>query len=192
MPTYYTTDIIDNNITFSEFAKKCLGAFIHPNNSEEPSDYYPERIEEIKKEIINYNNMSDDEVLSYRNETLIKEIERYKKKIMQDDIVLKKLYSMKKSVNEYVIPTEKHEKIKHFMLEQLDIEIESYPTKQFLEKVIEELTEALQKPITENRDEHLEEFEKRIKQYENSYKEEVENIKKSNDLVDIFLKSLPN
>jgi len=130
MPTGYTEGILDGTTKdFNQFAKHCSRAFImhlrdEPMDSEykkrEVSDYHIKAIEKAKAELKKADSLSDEELIIQEKNRLI-ESKKYhldrKEKIKNDKIKLELFLGKAKS---YIPPTEKHQGIADFMIEQLE------------------------------------------------------------------------
>ena len=130
MPTGYTAGILDGTTKdFNQFAKHCSRAFImhlrdEPMDSEykkrEVSDYHTKAIEKAKKELKQLESLSDEDIILQEKNKLI-ESKKYhldrEEKNKTDKI---KLESFLEKAKNYNPPTEKHQGIANFMIEQLE------------------------------------------------------------------------
>lgn len=136
MPTGYTNDIYDGEeLSGKEFIMKCARAFgacvemrDDPMNKEipefKPSTYHQENIEKRKSELNKYQGMTIDEAKSlveesYKNRTI--ENEKY----IKNNIDLKNRYL--KTLTEVLawnVPTNEHEELKNYAIDQLRKSIE--------------------------------------------------------------------
>jgi len=134
MPTGYTYGILDGTTKdFNEFAKQCSRAFMvhlrdEPANSEykkrEPSDYHTKEIKKSKDELKQSESLTDDEIITQKKSELI-ESKKYHLKGKQKDKANKvKLELFLKQAKAYKPPTESHQGIAEFMVEQLETTIE--------------------------------------------------------------------
>ena len=134
MPTGYTAGILDGTTKdFNQFAKHCSRAYImhlrdEPMDSEykkrEVSDYHIKEIEKAKAELKQADSLSDEELIIQEKNRLI-DSKKYhldrEEKIKNDKI---KLESFLEKAKSYIPPTEKHQGIADFMIEQLEKTIE--------------------------------------------------------------------
>ena len=130
MPTAYTAGILDGTTKdFKQFAKHCSRAFIvhlrdEPIDSEykkrEVSDYHIKEIEKAKAELKQADSLSDEELIIQEKNRLI-DSKKYHldrvEKIKNDKI---KLESFLEKAKSYIPPTEKHQGIADFMIEQIE------------------------------------------------------------------------
>ena len=130
MPTGYTSGILDGTTKdFNQFAKHCSRAFVmhlrdEPMDCEykkrEVSDYHIKVIEKAKAELKKADSLSDEELIIQEKNRLI-ESKKYhldrKEKIKNDKIKLELFLGKAKA---YIPPTEKHQGIADFMIEQLE------------------------------------------------------------------------
>jgi len=130
MPTGYTAGILDGTTKdFKQFAKHCSRAFMvhlrgEPMNSEykkrEPSDYHLKAIEEAKNELRGIDILTDEQLIIQEKNRLI-ESKKYhlenKEKAESNKI---KMDSFLEEAKKYVPPTDKHQGIATFMIEQLE------------------------------------------------------------------------
>ena len=134
MPTGYTAGILDGTTKdFNQFAKHCSRAYImhlrdEPMDSEykkrEVSDYHIKEIEKAKAELKQADSLSDEELIIQEKNRLI-DSKKYhldrEEKIKNDKI---KLESFLEKAKSYIPPTEKHQGIADFMIEQIEKTIE--------------------------------------------------------------------
>lgn len=130
MPTSYTAGILDGTTKdFNQFAEHCSRAFImhlrdEPMDSEykkrEVSDYHTKAIEKAKTELKQADSLSDEELIIQEKNRLI-DSKKYhldrEEKIKNDKI---KLESFLEKAKSYIPPTEKHQGIADFMIEQIE------------------------------------------------------------------------
>jgi len=129
MPTGYTAGILDGTTKdFNQFAKHCSRAFImhlrdEPMDSEykkrEVSDYHIKAIEKAKEELKQADSLLDEELIIKEKNRLIDSKKYYldrEVKIKTDKI---KLESFLKKAKAYIPPTDKHQGIADFMIEQI-------------------------------------------------------------------------
>ena len=134
MSTGYTAGILDGTTKdFNDFAKLCSRAFMvhlrdEPMNSEykkrEVSNYRLKKIENAKNQLKEVDNLTDEELIVKEKNRLIESkkyhLYRNKEKVL-DKI---KINSFLEKAKSYVPPTENHQGIANFMIEQLEKTIE--------------------------------------------------------------------
>lgn len=136
MPTGYTSDLYDGkDVSFETFALKCsraMGAAIHQRDDSgdaeisfrQVSDYYLERIQKAKADLSRALERSYDEWEEMQDEE-IRSAEEYRKNYIKDQRTRMRLYEeMLDEVIAWVPPTDKHQGLKDFMIQQLERSID--------------------------------------------------------------------
>lgn len=203
MPTGYTAYIEDGNITTGkEFLKLCTRAFgvtidlkdeplsVSTKTHYEPDTYYKERYEKALKELSKANNLTFDEAKSHMKAAYKRRISDYKSFAEKEVAMNQKYAKVRKEVEEWIPPTEGHQGLKKFALEQIDMCV----TKQeyideYLEKskeVFDDSDEAVEKYISDNIQYCKESLDKAYK----NWKEELERTEKKNIWIRKFLESI--
>lgn len=203
MPTGYTVYIEDGEITTGkDFLKLCTRAFgvtidlrdeplsVPTPSSFEPSPFYKESYDRALKKLEEVNNMSFNEAKIQMRADYEKTISDYKNYAEREIAMNEKYAKVRKEVEEWIPPTEEHEGIKKFALEQIDMCI----TKQeyideYLEKSKEEFDdsdEAVQNYINDIVDYYQRDIER---SYE-SWQKELERTRSKNEWMTKFLESL--
>lgn len=134
MPTGYTAGILDGTTKdFNQFAKHCSRAFImhlrdEPMDSEykkrEVSDYHIKAIEKAKAELKQADSLSDEELIIQEKNRLIESKKYHLESKEKDELNKIKMDSFLEKAKQYVPPTENHQGIAKFMIEQLEKTIE--------------------------------------------------------------------
>ena len=134
MPTDYTEGILDGTTKdFNQFAKHCSRAFImhlrdEPMDSEykkrEVSDYHIKAIEKAKTELKQADSLSDEELIIQEKNRLINDKKYHLESKEKDELNKIKMDSFLEKAKAYVPPTENHQGIAKFMIEQLEKTIE--------------------------------------------------------------------
>lgn len=203
MPTGYTAHIEDGEITTGkEFLKLCTRAFgvaidvkdeplsTPTPSSFEPSPFYKESYDRALKKLEEVNKMTFDEAKIKMRADYEKRISDYKHYAERETAMNEKYAKVRKEVEEWIPPTEEHEGLKKFALEQIDMCV----TKQeyideYLEKSKEEFDdsdEAVQNYINDIVDYYQRDAERSYK----SWKEELERTRSKNEWMTKFLDSL--
>lgn len=205
MPTGYTAYIEDGEITTGkEFLKLCTRAFgiaidlkDEPLStptpiSFEPSPFYKDSYYKALKKLEEVNKMTFDEAKIQMRADYKKRISDYKAYAERETAMNEKYSKVRKEVEEWIPPTEEHEGLKKFALEQIDMCV----TKQeyideYLEKSKEEFDdsdEAVQNYINDIVDYYQRDAERSYKYW----KEELERTRSKNEWMTKFLESLDN
>lgn len=203
MPTGYTAYIENGEITTGkEFLKLCTRAFgvaisvrdeplsTPTPSSFEPSPFYKESYDKALKKLKELNNMTFDEAKIQMKADHEKRISDYKSYAEQAIIKNEKYIKVGKEIEEWIPPTEEHEGIKKFALEQIDMSM----TKQkyideYLERSKEEFDdsdEAVQNYINDIIDYYQRDIERSYK----SWQKELERARSKNEWMKQFLESL--
>ena len=203
MPTGYTAYIEDGEITTGkEFLKLCTRAFgiaidvkdeplsTPTPSSFEPSPFYKESYDRALKKLEEVNKMTFDEAKIQMRADYEKRISDYKAYAERETAMNEKYAKVRKEVEEWIPPTEEHEGLKKFALEQIDMCV----TKQeyideYLEKSKEEFDdsdEAVQNYINDIVDYYQRDIERSYK----SWQEELERTRSKNEWMTKFLESL--
>lgn len=203
MPTGYTAYIEDGEITTGkEFLRLCTRAFgvaidvkdeplsTPTPSSFEPSPFYKASYNRALKKLEEVNKMTFDEAKIQMRADYEKRISDYKAYAEQETAMNEKYAKVRKEVEEWIPPTEEHEGLKKFALEQIDMCV----TKQeyideYLEKSKEEFDdsdEAVQNYINDIIDYYQRDIERSYK----SWQEELERTRSKNEWMTKFLESL--
>lgn len=186
MPTGYTTGVHNGEIiTVKEFAMCCARAFgslismrDEPNGIKIPekfnpnTQYYDEQIDQSKETIRKTIKLSAVECARKAFSDYTKEIESYNKRIKEREEQTKRYNHMIISVSAWNAPSPDHENLKTFMLEQLNISIDSY-----------EITEPVQLTAKEWKEKVLKDARWTLKYNEKHRKEEIEITEKRNEWI---------
>lgn len=134
MPTGYTAFIEDGEIkTGKDFLKLCTRAFgvaidlkdeplsVPTPTHFEPDTYYKKRYDEALEELDKANNLTFDEAKNQMKIEYERRISGYKDFIEKASIINEKYAKVRKEIEEWNPPTESHQGIKQFALEQIDM-----------------------------------------------------------------------
>jgi hypothetical protein len=204
MPTGYTSGIIDGKITtFEQFATQCsraFGATIHmrdnpldsPYEPRTPSDYYENSLQSQREKLEEMKTMTDEAIVQEFETLLNDNLEYHDRELEKTKVNLERLNSIMESAKSWVPPTEDHEGIRDYMIDQLKITIQADGDSSYhVEEIIrtkKELEEGIDPKVY--REERIKEIEDRISYYEGEVQKELERCKKSNDWMDKFLESI--
>jgi hypothetical protein len=204
MPTGYTAGIIDGEITtFEQFATQCsraFGATIHmrdnpldsPYEPRTPSEYYVNSLQSQREKLEETKTMTDEAIVQ-DFETLLKDsLEYHERELEKTKVNLGRLNSIMESAKSWVPPTEDHEGVRDYMIDQLEITIKADGDPSYhVNKIVQakkELEEGIDPKVY--REEKIKEIEDRISYYEGEVQKELERCKQSNDWMDKFLESI--
>jgi hypothetical protein len=204
MPTGYTAGIIDGKITtFEQFATQCsraFGATIHmrdnpldsPYEPRTPSEYYVNSLQSQREKLEETKTMTDEAIVQ-DFETLLKDsLEYHERELEKTKVNLGRLNSIMESAKSWVPPTEDHEGVRDYMIDQLEITIKADGDPSYhVNKIVQakkELEEGIDPKVY--REEKIKEIEDRISYYGAEVQKELERCKQSNDWMDNFLESI--
>lgn len=201
MPTIYTLGILDGTTKdFTQFAKHCSRAFmIHlrdePINSEykkrEVYDYHIKAIEKAKAELKQANSLSDEELIIREKNRLI-EVKKYHLESKEKDELNKiKLNLFLEKAKRYVPPTENHQDIANFMIEQLEKTIEFDCNSNYHIEELKTIDSKIEKVNADDiRSEIRVKATKDIAYHTKEHKADVKRCKEYNKWYDDFIKNL--
>jgi len=134
MPTGYTAYIEDGEITKGkDFLLKCARAFgacidmkedslsINIPVKFEPSTYHKEQLEKAYQDLERYKNMTTEEAQKIVDEEYINNQKSCRKSIIKNSQIQERYSKVRKEIEDWIPPTEKHYNLKKFALEQIDI-----------------------------------------------------------------------
>ena len=203
MPTGYTAHIEDGEITTGkEFLKLCTRAFgvaisvrdeplsVPTPSSFEPSPFYKESYDRALKKLEEVNKMTFDEAKIQMRADYEKRISDYKYYAERETAMNEKYAKVRKEVEEWIPPTEEHEGLKKFALEQIDMSM----TKQkyideYLEKSKEEFDDS-DEAVKDYINDIIDYYQRDIERSYKSWQEELERTRNKNEWMTKFLESL--
>jgi hypothetical protein len=204
MPTGYTAGIIDGKITtFEQFATQCsraFGATIHmrdnpldsPYEPRTPSEYYVNSLQSQREKLEEMKTMTDEAIVQDFENLLNDSLKYHERELEKTKVNLGRLNSIMESAKSWVPPTEDHEGVRDYMIDQLEITIKADGDPSYhVNKIVQakkELEEGIDPKVY--REEKIKEIEDRISYYEGEVQKELERCKQSNDWMDNFLESI--
>lgn len=136
MPSGYTDKVQKGEVTdFVEFAMTCARAFgacvmlrDEPLSSDIPEQevdkYYLNRIEELKKELHWLEMATEEEVEAKAEEDYESQLRRREEALREGNESRERYEAMLEKAKAYMPPTQDHENLRRFMIEQLEQSIE--------------------------------------------------------------------
>ena len=134
MPTGYTAYIEDGDIaTGKEFLKLCTRAFgiavdlkdeslsVPTPTHFEPNTYYKKRYKKALEDFNEANNLTFDNAKIQMKAAYERRISDYKSWAEKGSLMNEKYAKVRKEVEEWIPPTEEHQSLKKFALEQIDM-----------------------------------------------------------------------
>lgn len=206
MPTGYTADVENGEITtLKEYMYRCaraFGGFVHQR--EDPLDaelkypeldiHYEQWAIEREEENLRYWETASDEDIRYRiEENQRKEYEHNKEALKMYEAHNKRYDDMLSKVQAWQPPTDEHQKIKEFAIEQLTISRRSddFVDKYYRQPILEFESQSTNPINIETlREEHLIDSEKSILTYQKQIKEKKQKHQETLEWIDQFFGSL--
>lgn len=152
MPTGYTSILTEKNISFKQFALRCARAFgacvsLRDNDINKaipkfkPDDYHLKELKQVKKEIRRITKLSAKEIKTFIIKECDSDISRLKLSLKEKEISNNRFKKMLNLVYNWIPPTNDHQGIKSFMIQQLTDSIDEcgYYYKSIKEKEIEKI-----------------------------------------------------
>jgi len=204
MPTGYTAGIIDGEITtFEQFATQCTRAFGATSHMREnpldspyeprtPSEYYVNSLQSQREKLEETKAMTDEAIVRDFENLLNDSLKYHERELEKTKVNLGRLNSIMESAKSWVPPTEDHEGVRDYMIDQLEITIKADGDPSYhVNKIVQakkELEEGIDPKVY--REEKIKEIEDRISYYGAEVQKELERCKQSNDWMDKFLESI--
>ena len=204
MPTGYTAGLLDGTInTFPDFAKLCMrnfGATIHMRDENmdteyeprTPSDYHSNALSEARRELENAESVSDEELIKARKKELLKSKKYHLAQIEENDANKIKLEGLIKDIEAWAPPTEEHNGIKQFMIQQIESTLDYDCSTDYHKKELQYIKQKLDN-VNANviRADIVETANKDIAYHLKEYKEELKRCAGANQWVEDLMNSLP-
>ena len=203
MPTGYTAYILDDEVTTGkDFLKLCTRAFgvainqrdeplnVPTNEKQEVNNYYRNRMSEAITNLNNIFEMNYDQMtfaMTQEHHEKVKHATETVRRLEDENI---KLIKVKDEVEKWKPPTEEHQNLKKFALEQIDMSMNSDG---LVDAYIEDMNKVLdtsQEAVLEWYDEKLEDAIDELNNAYKWYKEEYKRIDSRNQWMKEFLDSL--
>lgn len=135
MPTGYTADVGEGKTTFEEFVLTCARAFgATIMQRDEPidvpprivpmSDYHERALTEAKNALAELRNMTDEDFELAAEREFLQATSEYHKRLDENKRIEDNYRSMLSKVKNWDAPTEDHQNLKQFMIEQLESSID--------------------------------------------------------------------
>lgn len=201
MATPFTRGILTGEVTtFQQFAKLCMratGAAMHmfneslsePFKPDEVSGHHAERILEIQSEID--KEISDEALLSEAMLSIDSDIDRVNNRIEEEKINKSRLLKLITETELWVPPTEGHDAIKIFMLEQLKSTLKWESNGDYLEESLANLIKSKNELSADVlRKQRIGGLTRSLERAREDQKIESDSIEKSNKWIQEFYASL--
>ena len=203
MPTGYTYFIENGEITTgNEFLKRCTRAFgvavemrdeplsVPTPRHFKPDPYYLKNYREAVAALEEVEKITPDEARREMQMNHRHELERYKDIIRKQESLNAKYEAIRKEIVDWIPPTEEHNGLKKFALDQIDISFDDmswyYDRLEELNHDLDPSDEAVSAYISEQIEFAKEEVERTYKRYQ----EEIKRTEDRNKWIDEFYKSI--
>jgi len=199
MPTGFTAGIYeDKDVNFKDFALECaraFGALAHLRdtpNAELPqeitiSSFYPEKIAEFEQELQELQKMTDEQVSVKVQKDYANDKARITEQLERIAVLKQRYESMLSEAENWTPPSEEHQALKDFMLDQLTESITHDCSTHYYDKELQNLRV---KSIKEYRADKEQELQKDLAFYNDRYVEEVERVDSKNKWLKSLYRSL--
>ena len=198
MPTGYTSYVQDGKITelkdFMLLCAKNFGALIHMKDEglnceikyRQVGEYYPRKLEEVKREFENFQKLSDGEIQKQLDENYESRVRDKEESLKEFDKRKERYLDMIEEVMCWNPPTENHIKLKEFALQQLKDSLKfdccDDMRRYYLEKPKKETLE-------EYKQEKVKEYLKDIERYAKEYRNDLESVEYANKWINDLINS---
>jgi hypothetical protein len=186
--TGYTYDLVEKNLSFKEFTIKCaraIGYLIEMRDEPldapipdefEPDSYYLDRMYEAEQDLVYYESMTKAEKIAEGKRIQAEELNGHIESLKKSEHEERVLKEMLVNVEAWNPPTEEHEGLKKFMLEQLKCSMHDSNTQSYKNWIEHTKTKNPESYI----DELIERSRENVPYYKRLYDEEVEQTAKKN------------
>lgn len=205
MPTGYTAFIEDGNITTGkEFLLLCSRAFgiameirdeplsVPTPTTFEPDGYYKNRYENAVKRLEAERNISFKAAKRRMRSDYDKRVEDAKRIIANMTAINERYAKVRGQVSGWIPPTENHEGIKKFALEQIDMCVNSDKMFAYYQEIIDTPFNDSDEAVREYIAKYIEYLESDVERVKKSYNEEVERANEKTQFMKEFIESLEN
>lgn len=199
MPTGYTCGVQDGTITgLKDYMLNCakgFGAFMHMRDNSistnveyrKASDYYINKLDEVKMEYERFMKLTDEDIQVEIDKNYEKTIRNKQEGLKKFKEGKQRYFNMLQKVREWEAPTEEHNNLKKFAIEQLenslDFDYSDGSLKYYEESPSKET-------VQEYKAWKLKDCLKDMEYYSKAYREEMERVEEANqwikDLVGSF------
>lgn len=203
MATGYTHPILDGKITnFKDYAKLCMRAFgatIHMRDDSleveyekrEVSEYYIDSLKSWQEKLSELSSLSDEQLMEKRRKEIQNDIDYHQEKITECTQNEAKLKSILLDVQSWEPPTEEHEGIKKFMIEQITETLKFDADARYHVLEVKKYNEWLNNlNIDEIKEGYIKDAKYNIRYHMDNNEAEIKRVNNSNKWVETFLNSL--
>jgi hypothetical protein len=163
-----------------------------PYEPRTPSEYYVNSLQSQREKLEETKTMTDEAIVRDFENLLNDSLKYHERELEKTKVNLGRLNSIMESAKSWVPPTEDHEGVRDYMIDQLEITIKADGDPSYhVNKIVQakkELEEGIDPKVY--REERIKEIEDRISYYEVEVQKELERCKDSNEWMDKFLESI--
>ena len=163
-----------------------------PYEPRTPSEYYVNSLQSQREKLEEMKTMTDEAIVQDFENLLKDSLEYHERELEKTKVNLGRLNSIMESAKSWVPPTEDHEGVRDYMIDQLEITIKADGDPSYhVNKIVQakkELEEGIGPKVY--REEKIKEIEDRISYYGAEVQKELERCKDSNEWMDKFLESI--
>jgi len=201
MPTGYTHEITERDVSFEEFVWTCahgIGAFIMSRDDSfdaplpleyKASEYHKEGIEEAEKRIAEINKISDSALKKKLVAQQKKDKKYHESELKKAEIELERVKVIIHGIIRWVLPTKEHKGFKDFMIEQISLqEGESKNSVEYHKKALAELKEI---NVENYRTQELADATRDLEYHKKHWQEEQDRTKERNEWIKALVDSVP-
>ena len=136
MPTGYTSDVGEKNISFRKYAMNCaraFGALVEMRDSPlgakiptkfKPHSYNLEQLEKAKQTLQTAKNMTDTQATAEAERLYDQSLQGYANSLKKTATTTERYVGMRAKAKEWQAPTPDHEGLRDFMISQLEQSID--------------------------------------------------------------------
>lgn len=186
MPTGYTAELCNGDVSFEKFVMTCARAFLVETREEPfekpipavavPDNHHADALEEARKKLSRLKEMRPDETEREADKEFRKDAQNHENRKRGVAAIRDRLVTMRSKVSDWQPPTKGHEKLAKFMLEQINITIKHDGDDSYL-------SEPRRKTGAEWLTRQIESVEEDITYHTREYAEDVKRAKERDDWV---------
>lgn len=205
MPTGYTAFIEDGSITTGkEFLLLCLRAFgiaidirnkplsVPTPTTFKPDEYYKKRYDKAVADLETERNITFEETKHRMRSNYNEHVKNAKNAIARISKINEQYKKVREQVSDWTPPTEKHNGIKKFALEQIDMCINSDYDFKYYQEIIDTPFDDSDEAIKKYMAEYIKYLETNVELAKEAYDKEVRDSKEKTQFMKDFIESLEN
>lgn len=203
MPTGYTAYIEDGNITtgkdFLLLRSRAFGIAMEVRDEPlsvptpthfEPNSYYQEKYEQAVKALEDSRYLTVDAARVCMRTEHNRRVKSAKETIEKMIALNERYAKIRGQVSAWIPPTEGHEGIKKFALEQIDMCVENEDTFAYYQNIIDTPADYSDKAVQRYIDEYIDSLERDVEYAKERYEEDIKRTNEKNQFMKEFIESL--